>query len=288
MVRRFPILSILFLAASFVMGMRVQAQNPPHPTDPAVSQLAARIAQPLEEAHLTKVIVADLNGPDGQTHPVAKWLADQISDSLKKDFPSLEIVARTADETIPNRVEASDSAASDRAAEVQKAAKEWALKRGARIVITGSYAKFPQGIGVSLTASFTSGSQKFLSQTNGLVPISDEIAALSPEPVPSPKGGIGKAGVGGTGIPSCVHCPPPNYTDEARAAKLQGSVVLQVTITPDGHAVNISVVKGPGGGLEMKAIEAVRKWIFKPATGPDGNPAAVIVPIEVTFRLYNN
>jgi protein TonB len=45
-------------------------------------------------------------------------------------------------------------------------------------------------------------------------------------------------------------------------------------------------VKGPGLGLEEKAIEAVKGWKFKPAVGPSGKPVATIVPIEVTFRLY--
>jgi TonB family protein len=44
-------------------------------------------------------------------------------------------------------------------------------------------------------------------------------------------------------------------------------------------------MKGPGNGLEEKAIEAVRSWRFRPAVGPDGHPVATMVPIEVTFRL---
>ena len=99
-------------------------------------------------------------------------------------------------------------------------------------------------------------------------------------------GGAFQAGVNGVGVPVCLYCPIPQYSDEARKAKYQGTVVLQVTITTDGRAVNISVVKGPGLGLEEKAIEAVRSWRFKPAVGPSGRPVPTIVPIEVTFRLY--
>jgi protein TonB len=99
-------------------------------------------------------------------------------------------------------------------------------------------------------------------------------------------GGAFRAGVNGVGVPVCLYCPIPQYSDEARKAKYQGTVVLQVTITTDGRAINISVVKGPGLGLEEKAIEAVKGWKFKPAVGPGGKPVATIVPIEVTFRLY--
>ena len=86
-------------------------------------------------------------------------------------------------------------------------------------------------------------------------------------------------------IPACVYCPDPSFTDAARAAKFNGSVVLQVVVTADGHAENISVVRKAGYGLEQSAIETVRKWQFRPAKGPDGNPVATIVPIEVTFRI---
>ncbi len=99
-------------------------------------------------------------------------------------------------------------------------------------------------------------------------------------------GGAFRAGVNGVGIPECIYCPPPLYSDDARKAKYQGIVTLLITVTADGRATNISVVKGPGMGLEEKAIESVRTWKFRPATGPGGKVVAVIVPIEVSFRLY--
>jgi periplasmic protein TonB len=73
---------------------------------------------------------------------------------------------------------------------------------------------------------------------------------------------------------------------KAKAAKYQGTVVLDVVVSAQGRTERIIVVKGPGLGLEEKSIEAVKKWKFKPATGPDGNPVAVRIPIEITFRLY--
>lgn len=98
-------------------------------------------------------------------------------------------------------------------------------------------------------------------------------------------GGAFRAGTGGVGYPSCIYCPSPAYSEDARKAKWQGTVVLQVIITADGRATNIQVVKGPGLGLEDKAIEAVQNWRFKPALGPNGKPVATLTPIEVTFRL---
>lgn len=99
-------------------------------------------------------------------------------------------------------------------------------------------------------------------------------------------GGYPSAGTGGYGYPSCILCPRPDYSDAAMKAKYQGTVVLMVVIGPDGRAIDIHVSKGLGLGLDEKAIEAVRNWRFKPAYGPNGKPAAVSAPIEVTFRLY--
>jgi protein TonB len=98
-------------------------------------------------------------------------------------------------------------------------------------------------------------------------------------------GGYPSAGTNGYGEPACLYCPSPAFSDEAVKAKYQGVVLLRVVVTPDGRATNIQVVKGLGVGLDEKAIEAVRGWKFRPASGPDGKPSAVTTLIEVTFRL---
>ena len=78
----------------------------------------------------------------------------------------------------------------------------------------------------------------------------------------------------------------PGYTEEARAAKVQGTVVLQVEIDPSGKvaATHIGVIRGLGLGLDEKAIDAVRQWKFKPAT-KNGTPVMAKATIEVNFRL---
>jgi TonB family protein len=275
------LLSVLVISTSVVLVPALRAQTPSPTIEPAIAKLAARLASPLQGTRVRSVIFADLKGPDGQLHPVGKWLADQFSASVTKDFPSLKVIARPQNQDAPNGVDASDTIK-----EAPETAMQWARSLGADVVVTGTFAKVPDGIGVSLSASYSSRPFRLLSQVNGLVPFSDKIAALSAEPVPSAKGSVAKSGIGGAGVPECIHCPAPNYTPEARAAKIMGTVVLQVTVTPDGRATNIMIAKDPGKGLGMQAVESVRKWKFKPATGPDGKPIAVICPIDVTFHLY--
>jgi periplasmic protein TonB len=72
---------------------------------------------------------------------------------------------------------------------------------------------------------------------------------------------------------------------EARRAQIQGTVVVHAIVTATGGAENISVIRGLGLGLDKKAIEAVKKWRFKPAHDANDRPVAVSVPIEVSFRL---
>jgi protein TonB len=103
-------------------------------------------------------------------------------------------------------------------------------------------------------------------------------------------GGCCGNGTGGVGtairFPECSYCPRPEYSDQARLAKYQGSVMLSVVVLANGKPGKIEILKGVGMGLDDKAIEAVRTWQFKPAIGRDGKPVATVVPIEVVFQLF--
>jgi TonB family protein len=79
----------------------------------------------------------------------------------------------------------------------------------------------------------------------------------------------------------------PEYTEEARDAKIEGMVVLLVEIHPDGRAHNIRVRKDLRKDLDLKAIEAVEKWTFEPGK-KDGKPVAVAATIEINFRLLDD
>lgn len=93
-----------------------------------------------------------------------------------------------------------------------------------------------------------------------------------------------RSGTNGVGYPTCIYCPVPSYTQEARDAKLQGTVVLQLVVGEDGRATDVRVVKKLGHGMDEAAVAAVQNWRFKPAAGPGGKPVAVVIPLEVTFR----
>jgi TonB family protein len=84
--------------------------------------------------------------------------------------------------------------------------------------------------------------------------------------------------------PSVISKVEPQYTPEARDAKIEGTVTLQVVISAAGAAEDFNVTRSLDPGLDANAITAVSQWRFKPAT-KEGKPVAVFATIEVTFHL---
>ncbi|MDT8068361.1 MAG: energy transducer TonB [Terriglobia bacterium] len=97
-------------------------------------------------------------------------------------------------------------------------------------------------------------------------------------------GGVFRVG-GGVSAPRALDTPDPEYSDEARKAKYQGTCVLWLIVDENGKPRDIKIARSLGMGLDQKAIEAVRKWKFEPAM-KDGRPVAVQINVEVNFRLY--
>ena len=101
------------------------------------------------------------------------------------------------------------------------------------------------------------------------------------------EGGIG-SGVYeiGNGViaPALLYKVEPEYSEEARKAMYQGTVVLKVVVDTAGRVVNPEVIRSLGLGLDEKAVEAVKKWQFRPGY-KNGRPVAVVAEIEVGFRL---
>lgn len=110
-------------------------------------------------------------------------------------------------------------------------------------------------------------------------------------------GGVG-SGHGGPGVgpgifhvgegvsaPRPIFTPEPEFSEEARKAKYQGVVVLNIIVGTDGRVHNPRVIRSLGMGLDEKAIEGVKIWKFDPSK-KDGRAVAVEMNIEVAFNLY--
>ncbi len=97
--------------------------------------------------------------------------------------------------------------------------------------------------------------------------------------------GIFPAGRLGVTTPQVIFNPEPSFSDEARKAKAQGIVLLLLVVGKDGHPYNIRVGQSLGMGLDEKAVEAVNRWRFRPAT-LNGQPVATEIAVQVDFHLY--
>jgi TonB family protein len=97
-------------------------------------------------------------------------------------------------------------------------------------------------------------------------------------------GGVFRVG-GGISAPRVLQNPSPEYSEEARKAKFQGTVVLWLIVDSNGKPRDLKVARSLGMGLDQKALEAVRLWRFEPAM-KDGIPVAVQINVEVNFHLY--
>jgi len=92
------------------------------------------------------------------------------------------------------------------------------------------------------------------------------------------------AGVDGVTVPSITYRVDPSYTEEAKQAKIQGTVGLSLVVNTQGRPDDIQVTQSVDTGLDLNAVAALSQWLFKPGT-KDGQPVDVAVKIEVNFKL---
>ena len=102
------------------------------------------------------------------------------------------------------------------------------------------------------------------------------------------------AGAGDSDLPyanvvspvTCIYCPDPGYTEEARKAKLQGKILARVLVSADGRAERVQIVQGLGMGLDERAEQTIRNWRFSPARDGANRLVPAWVTIETRFQLF--
>lgn len=122
--------------------------------------------------------------------------------------------------------------------------------------------------------------------TRAVLPANEMLGGLQQPQYTSPPAlpqGVYSVG-NGTSPPTIISKVDPQYSEEARAAKYGGTVMLAVVVNPEGKAEDIKVVKSLGMGLDEKAVEALQQWVFRPGMN-QGVPVKVRAQIEVNFRL---
>jgi len=77
----------------------------------------------------------------------------------------------------------------------------------------------------------------------------------------------------------------PEYTETARQAHYQATIILWLIVDAAGLPQNIRIQRPAGMGFDEQAVHAVQMWKFEPAM-KDGKPVPVMIKVEVNFRLY--
>lgn len=240
-----------------------------------LNELRGQLQKQIVEANVRSFAVADFLTPDGKPSDLGWYLAAKLSDGWLEPGQGFRVLDR--DEIHDTRVPPGDA----RSAEVlQRIGREW----GVAAIVTGTVELSPEHY--VLTANVLRVSDASVVATvSQRIPHSRILDLLSPQGLSPDGASLLHGGANGTGVPACVYCPIPGYSEKARKVRMQSTVLLNVTVSTDGRAAKISVLKNPGYGLTEKAIENVSEWNFKPAIGKEGKPVPVIVPVEVTFRM---
>lgn len=265
-----------------LFALLLLATPPARAQDSPIQELASRLAASISSSHQKSVIVFDFVGPGENFTALGTDLADQFSAALAQSATTF---------TVADRKEILDT--------LQKKHYEMQALLGMDLALPLAHyldvqsAVFGQ-ISVKddnlivLVQAYRTDDGRRIEGLRAFMPLTAEMKKLSAEETEAenPLGNYPQGGKGGYTYASCIHCPNPQFPTAALSQGMQGRVYLDVLVGADGRASTILVLKWLPGGLTEKAIAAVQSWQFKPATGPDGKPATVVMPIEVTFRRY--
>lgn len=260
----------LFLGALSVFPARAQPSE--------LDALAAQVRKALLDANKKSVVIADFTGPTGNISELGREVADQLSACLVKADPQIVVLDRGRLRILlrEKKLFTIDLTHEEVAGAVGKLV-------GAEEVITGKIESDSGAYKVSLTGWIEREKKPF--KASASLAKSDKWRSLETRPVDGPDGTTYSFVKKVVSMPECLRCPDPSYTPEARSKRLEGRVLLAVTVTTEGHATDFLLLKRLGLGLDEKAIETIKNWSFRPGSGSDGKPVPVRITVEMEFRL---
>ena len=263
----------------------------PRDAQAQIDSLASRVAEQIRQSKidpaLPKVFVIDFsNASDKQFSKLGSILADDFAQSLSGFASEFQVEDRKSFKAylknnwmrlddLQNGAVCLTLARTMGGAGVVRGTMETDAKQGLRVILS------IEGLGLAWTDELQ-------------LPLGEEMETLLKQPAISyarapeairTEPGILQSGVNGVSLPVCVFCPSPDYTDLARDAKYRGTVELSVIVTKDGVVESVMVLKGAPFSLNDRAVDAVKKWKFKPAK-LHGQSVPVRVPVDIEFQLY--
>lgn len=209
------------------------------------------------------------------------WLALGVAAMGREDWPLAAASFERAEAAAPEAkilatmwralIREREQRTSDAEALFQQAVADAAGDRTEAALVETVYARFLARQGRAAEAAKVAESAAAARRSN-----------LAPQPEP------GKAAFrigGGVSAPRLLTRVEPQYTDEARAAKLDGTIVVSLVVGVDGGPRDLRVLRPLSLGLDAKALDAIARWRFAPGTR-FGEPVPVLANVEVNFRLF--
>jgi TonB family protein len=296
--RRLPLLRTLTFICVSLAAPSTHAQSL-YDFDSLASDMAREIeTTPAGPAHTT-VLVTDFTETHNPDSQLAVVLAQNFAQSLRSHARNFTVLDHRDVEAAISNHKLPIGALSSRSVVAC-----YAPELGVTLIIAGWIAYTPENMILDIGVESLAGDHG-ISGKKIITPLTAAMETLRSQPAVGTEAIFGedrtvwvrdesskttvtsaRSGAGGYSYPACIHCPQVPFTDAAVKAKTAGTVTLSVVIGADGKAQRISVQRALPCGLDQRAIDAIKDWSFRPATGPDGKPAPVIQTIEVTFHLY--
>lgn len=250
-----------------------------HAGDATMANAAALVSDAIVHAKIKSVIVFDFAGPDYEVTSLGRALADDFNASLEKSASMFSVESRSQISAAiannqfalasENDGESTLALARDLKAKAFVMAQLSIDNDQLSVLLSCYRARDGKAFkSIRITSPLTEQEKKLLAT---------DLTGFDAYP---------QAGKNGYSPPTCISCPWAPYAPKAMDHKIQGIVIMEAIIRADGTIDDIQIVKSLPDGLTQSAIATVKKWKLKPATGPDGKPAAVREIIQVQFQLF--
>jgi TonB family protein len=263
---------VLFLCSSLIAGSNIGKDR---------MAAASGLAKEIEHAQFQRVYVADFLDSSGGRNEKGCFFASVFSTNLAKRAHNFAVLNRIQAQKQLDGLQLSPQDL-QRPELLSKAAQ--AL--GADAVLEGSASISPADARLFLSLRDVASGK----EVHSMVYREDLEPAFEGNFPPTQSEG-GRVyyfpGLDGISMPKCIHCPDPEYTDQARRDKVQGAVLISVTIDEKGTITGARVVKSPDDSLTKRSLDVLKKWRLEPSHDLDGKAVAVRTRLEITFKMLN-
>jgi TonB family protein len=250
-----------------------------------LNETCTQLARQIRTLKLKHVAVADFSSDDSTASPaMGHYFAILVSDLLRQsDKKHMDVLDHNTFDSALAKLQMTANAQDF--VDAMKIAPNDAFRKGADILVLGRIGKRDGNYLIEINAvrrldgSSLNPVRVSVRLSEFLESFAAPFPAIEFQPAYKPT-------KDGMSSPHCTFCPNPSYNDFARKAHIQGKSVLEIVISKDGRVLQLHPVKLLGYGLDEDAYNVLRQWQFAPATNKEGTPVNVVVPVEISFRLY--